>query len=354
VRYLVTGGAGFIGSNLVRHLLTERPTAEVVNLDLLTYAGNLASLEDVEHNPRYRFIHGDICDARIVGEAMRGTDVVFHLAAESHVDRSIVQDAPFVRTNVLGTATLLAAALAAGVRRFVQVSTDEVYGELPWRDPAVADPSAPRFTEETPLAPRSPYSASKAGGDHLALAYHATHGLDVVVTRCSNNYGPYQYPEKLIPVAITHALADRPVPVYGDGLYVRDWIHVEDHCRGLLAAAERGRAGRVYNFGADAERTNLALVRELLEVLGKPESLIEHVKDRPGHDRRYAIDASRARAELGWSPRVPFAEGLRETVAWYRTHGDWCRAVLARQNEAPRAHLQPRSQAHPQPSASET
>jgi dTDP-glucose 4,6-dehydratase len=330
MRYLVTGGAGFIGSNFVQHLLEARPNVEVVNLDALTYAGNLVSLEDVETHPCYRFVHGDICDGDVVREALAGVDVVFNLAAESHVDRSIIQDAPFVRTNVLGTATLLAAALAEGVSRFVQVSTDEVYGELPWRDPSAGDPRAPKFTEETPVAPRSPYSASKAAGDHLALAYHATHGMDVVVTRCSNNYGPYQYPEKLIPVMITRALEDEPLPVYGDGLYVRDWIHVDDHCRGLLAAAERGRGGRVYNFGGDAERTNMSLVREVLDILGKPESLIAHVKDRPGHDRRYAIDASRAKTELGWKPTVDFDEGLHRTVAWYRENRAWCRAVLAR------------------------
>jgi dTDP-glucose 4,6-dehydratase len=330
MRILVTGGAGFIGSNFVRLLLAERPDAEVLNLDALTYAGNLVSLRDVEGNPRYRFVHGDICDGDVVAEALEGVDVVYHLAAESHVDRSIIEDAPFVRTNVLGTATLLAAALAAGVSRFVQVSTDEVYGELPWRDPTDGDPRAAKFSEETPLAPRSPYSASKAAGDHLALAYHTTHGMDVVVTRCSNNYGPYQYPEKLIPVLITKALANEPVPVYGDGLYVRDWIHVMDHCRGILAAGERGRAGRVYNFGGDAERTNLSLVREVLAVLGKPDTLIAHVKDRPGHDRRYAIDASRAKAELGWSPSVGLSVGLRETVAWYQVNQDWCDEVLRR------------------------
>jgi dTDP-glucose 4,6-dehydratase len=230
---------------------------------------------------------------------------------------------------VLGTATLLSAALEAGVRRFVQVSTDEVYGELPWRDPADGRRDAPRFTEETPLAPRSPYSASKAGGDHLALAYHTTHGLDVVVTRCSNNYGPFQYPEKLIPRMITCALADEPLPVYGDGLYVRDWIHVSDHCRGLLAAAEKGRAGRVYNFGGNSERTNLSLVQEVLDILGKPKTLIEHVRDRPGHDRRYAIDASRAGAELSWSPAVDMHRGLRDTVSWYLHNQAWCNAVAA-------------------------
>jgi len=327
MKYLVTGGAGFIGSNFVRFLLAERPGCEVVNLDALTYAGHRETLADIEGNTRHRFVHGDICDAPVVRGLMHGVDVVFNLAAESHVDRSIVEDTPFLRTNVLGTGVLLATALDVGVRRFVQVSTDEVYGELPWRDPADGRADAPRFTEDTPLAPRSPYSASKAAGDHLVMAYHATHGLDVVITRCSNNYGPFQHPEKLIPLMLTHALADRRLPVYGDGLYVRDWIHVSDHCRGLLSAAERGRAGRVYNFGGDAERTNLSVVHELLDILGKPRSLVEHVADRPGHDRRYAIDAARAGAELGWAPSVPFGHGLRDTVAWYRNHADWCKKV---------------------------
>ncbi len=327
MKYLVTGGAGFIGSNFVRHLLAVRPDAQVVNLDALTYAGHRESLVDVEDDPRYRFVHGDICDSDIVRAEMVGVDVVFHLAAESHVDRSITADAPFIRTNVLGTGTLLAAALDAGVKRFVQVSTDEVYGELPWRDPADGRTDVPKFTEETPLAPRSPYSASKAAGDHLALAYHTTHGMDVVVTRCSNNYGPYQYPEKLLPVLITRAMANKPLPVYGDGLYVRDWIHVLDHCSGLLAAADGGRAGRVYNFGGNAERTNLSVVHEVLSILGKPRSLIEHVRDRPGHDRRYAIDASGAGAELGWEHTVGFEEGLRRTVAWYLANAAWCKAV---------------------------
>ena len=323
MKILVTGGAGFIGSNLVRWLLEHRRDAEVVNLDALTYAGNLESLADVEAHPRYAFVHGDICDPAAVAGAMEGADVVLHLAAESHVDRSILSDAPFVRTNVLGTQTLLAAALALGVQRFVHVSTDEVYGELPWRDPDDGDPTAPRFTEDTPLAPRSPYSASKAGSDHLALAYHATHGLDVVVTRCSNNYGPYQFPEKLIPLMITHALEDRALPVYGDGLYVRDWIQVVDHCRGIVAAAERGEAGRVYNFGGEAERTNLWVVRSILRALGKPEDRIEYVKDRKGHDRRYAIDFSRAEAELDWRPSVTFEEGLADTVRWYLDNETW-------------------------------
>ncbi len=324
-RYLVTGGAGFIGSNLVRLLLQTRPDAEVVNFDALTYAGNLESLKDVDDDPRYAFVHGDICDGAAVRAAMRPGDVVLHLAAESHVDRSILSDAPFVKTNVLGTQTLLAAALEIGVERFVHVSTDEVYGELPWRDPSEAGPGddAPLFTEATPLAPRSPYSASKAASDHLALAYHTTHGMDVVVTRCSNNYGPYQFPEKLVPLMITHALEDRALPVYGDGLHVRDWIEVRDHCRGILAAADEGRAGQAYNFGGDAERTNLSVVRAILRALDKPEDRIEHVKDRPGHDRRYAIDFSRAEEELGWRPSVGFEEGLEATVGWYLDNRTW-------------------------------
>ncbi|HSW31554.1 MAG TPA: dTDP-glucose 4,6-dehydratase [Longimicrobiales bacterium] len=324
---LVTGGAGFIGSNLVRWLLANRADVRVINLDALTYAGNLESLKDVERDPRYTFVHGDICDPGIVAEAMHGVDLVLHLAAESHVDRSILADAPFVRTNVLGTQTLLAAALALEVGRFVHVSTDEVYGELPWRDPSDGDPTAPKFTEDTPIAPRSPYSASKAASDLLALAYHTTHGMDVVVTRCSNNYGPYQFPEKLVPLMITHALEDRALPVYGDGLYVRDWIQVTDHCRGIVAAAEQGRAGRVYNFGGDAERTNLTVVRAILRALGKPEDRIEHVKDRKGHDRRYAIEFSRAEEELGWRPSVTFEQGMADTVRWYLENETWWRRV---------------------------
>ena len=326
-RILVTGGAGFIGSNLVRLLLAERDDVEVVNLDLLTYAGNLANLRDVGPS-RYTFIHGDVCDADVVRRALVGVDAVMHLAAETHVDRSIQGGAPFVRTNVLGTHTMLATALEVGVRRFLHCSTDEVYGELPWQDPDAPGPRE-RFTEETPMDPRSPYSASKAGSDHFALAFHRTHGMDVVVTRCSNNYGPFQFPEKLIPLCVTNALEDRPLPVYGDGLNVRDWIHVEDHCRGMIAALERGTAGRIYNFGGDAERTNLQVVRRILSALGKGEDRVQFVRDRPGHDRRYAVDSARARAELGWAPLVTFEQGLDETVAWYDKNREWWRAVRA-------------------------
>ncbi|MDG2240319.1 MAG: dTDP-glucose 4,6-dehydratase [Longimicrobiales bacterium] len=325
MKYLVTGGAGFIGSNLVRHLLAAEADVEIVVLDALTYAGNLESLTDVSSDERYRFVRGDICDPEIVQGVMTGIDTVFHLAAESHVDRSIQAGMPFVRTNVMGTQVLLAAALEEGVGRFVQVSTDEVYGELPWFAPGDPDGRRHRFTEDTALSPRSPYSASKAGGDHLALAYHATHGMDVVVTRCSNNYGPYQFPEKLIPLMITHALEDRSLPVYGDGLNVRDWIHVDDHCHGLVAAAGSGKAGQVYNFGGEEERTNLDVVTEVLRALDKPAGRIEHVTDRLGHDRRYAIDTTKAREELEWSPSVAFPAGLRETVAWYIDNASWWR-----------------------------
>lgn len=333
MRYLITGGAGFIGSALVHHVLEERPDVEIVTLDALTYAGHLENLDGVLSNPRHRFVEGDVCDGALVRTLLDDVDVVIHLAAESHVDRSILSDQPFVRTNVVGTATLLAAAVDAGISRFLHVSTDEVYGSLPWVDPenpTDEGQTAIRFSEATPLAPRSPYAASKAAGDHLALAYHVTHGLDVVVTRCSNNYGPRQFPEKLIPVIVRRALEGLPLPLYGDGLNVRDWIHVHDHCRGLLAALDSGDAGRVYNFGGDAERTNLSVVRTILSLLGKPRSLIQFVEDRPGHDRRYAVDHSRATEELGWSPRVSFEEGLEATVRWYRAHEAWAHAVTSR------------------------
>jgi dTDP-glucose 4,6-dehydratase len=313
---LITGGSGFIGSNLVRFVLAERPGWRVVNLDKLTYAGNAESLAELEGHPRYRFVRGDISNGELVAEILRSEriDAVMHLAAESHVDRSILSPAIFIETNVRGTQVLLEAVRELGVKHFLHVSTDEVYGSL--------GPTG-LFTEETPLAPSSPYSASKAGSDLLALAYAHTFGLHAVVTRCSNNYGPYQFPEKLIPLMIANALEDKPLPVYGDGRNVRDWIHVEDHVRGLLAALEQGKAGQVYNFGASSERPNIDIVKGVLRLLGKPESLIQYVKDRPGHDRRYAIDSTRARRDLGWAPAHRFEEALAATVQWYREHRGW-------------------------------
>lgn len=326
MKLLVTGGAGFIGSNLIRQIVHETEH-DVVNIDALTYSGNLENLAAVAESPRYTFIHGDICDAGVVFDAVQGVDAIIHMAAESHVDRSIESAAPFVRTNVLGTQTLLAAALEAGVGRFVHVSTDEVYGSLPWSDPANPDPDRSLFTEESPLAPRSPYAASKAGSDVLAMAYHHTHGLDVVITRCSNNYGPFQFPEKLIPLMATNALAGEPLPVYGDGLYVRDWIHVEDHCEGVLAALTRGTAGEVYNFGGGAERTNLQVVHGVIQAAGCDPDLIRRVEDRPGHDRRYAVDARKAAEALEWTPRMDFEQGLIQTVDWYRENEAWWQRV---------------------------
>jgi dTDP-glucose 4,6-dehydratase len=325
MKILVTGGAGFIGSHLVRHLLQQRSDVEVVTLDLLTYAGNLYNLRAVAGDPRHTFVNGDICDDELVRGLLDNTDAILNLAAESHVDRSIADPAPFIRTNIEGTRVLLEAALEQGVSRFLQVSTDEVYGELPWLDPAANLPDRPAFSEDSPIRPRSPYAASKAGADLLALSFFETHGLDVVISRGSNNYGPHQHPEKLIPMVITRALAGQAVPVYGDGLHIRDWMFVEDFCSGILASLERGRAGEVYNFGGRAERTNLDLVRTLLDLLGLSESLISFVADRPGHDRRYAMDVSKAGGALGWVPQADFRSRLEDTVQWYhkrRAHVD--------------------------------
>ncbi|HEY7153248.1 MAG TPA: dTDP-glucose 4,6-dehydratase [Gemmataceae bacterium] len=315
---LVTGGCGFIGSNFIHYLLEQEPELHVVNFDALTYAGNLANLADVANHPRYRFVHGDITDRAAVASALDGVHSVVHFAAESHVDRSIQDSGPFVRTNILGTQVLLDAARAAGVERFVHVSTDEVYGSL-------GDTGF--FREDTPLAPNSPYAASKAASDLLVRSYVHTFHFPALITRCSNNYGPYQFPEKLIPLFISNLLRDEPVPVYGDGQNVRDWIHVRDHCSGIHAVWRRGKAGEVYNLGGRSERTNLQLTHALLEALGKPTSLIRYVPDRPGHDRRYAIDCGKSERELGWRPAVVFEEGLRETITWYRAHGDWIAAI---------------------------
>jgi dTDP-glucose 4,6-dehydratase len=318
---LVTGGAGFIGSNFVQLVLRERPDWQVVNLDLLTYAGNLENLSAVERDPRYAFEQGDICEAADVARAFaacRAPVSVVHFAAESHVDRSIQSGLPFVRTNVIGTQVMLDEARARKVERFLHVSTDEVYGSLG---------ATGKFTEETPLAPNSPYSASKAASDLLVRAAFHTHGFPGLITRCSNNYGPYQFPEKLIPLMIANAGEDQPLPVYGDGQNVRDWLYVEDHCEALLAVLERGRAGEVYNVGGNNEYPNLAIVRLILATLGKPESLIRFVKDRPGHDRRYAIDAGKIRRELGWEPRFRFEQALPLTIRWYQAHAVWLQRV---------------------------
>ena len=320
MRYvLVTGGCGFIGSNFVRYLLENDPDVAVINFDQLTYAGNLANLAGLENHPRYRFVKGDITDRHAVREVVgSGVEAVINFAAESHVDRSIHDCGPFVSTNVVGTQVLLDAAREAQVPRYLQVSTDEVYGSL--------GPTG-YFTEETPLAPNSPYAASKAAADLLVRSYVHTFGLPAVITRCSNNYGPYQFPEKLIPLFITNLVRDEPVPVYGDGQNVRDWIHVRDHCAAIDRVWREGRVGEVYNVGGRCERTNLDLTHALLEAVGKPRSLIRYVKDRPGHDRRYAIDCSKIERELGWRPQVPFEQGLRETVRWYQEHADWVQTI---------------------------
>jgi len=313
---LVTGGCGFIGSNLVHHLRAKRPEWTVVTFDKLTYAGNLENLAALEGDRRHVFVRGDVCNRELLDHvlARHRIDAVLHLAAESHVDRSILGPELFVQTNVLGTQVLLEACRAAGVRRLVMVSTDEVYGSL---GPTGA------FTETFPLQPSSPYSASKAGADLLTLAHGHTYGQDVVVTRCSNNYGRFQFPEKLIPLMVVNALHDEPLPVYGDGGNVRDWLHVEDHCEALLLVLEKGRSGEVYNIGGGAERKNIDLVKGLLALLGKGEELIRFVADRPGHDRRYAIDPSKIRNELGWKPAHTFERGLAETVRWYVDNASW-------------------------------
>jgi dTDP-glucose 4,6-dehydratase len=324
--FLVTGGCGFIGSNLVRRLLDLHPGDEVVNLDLLTYAGSGGNLDDLAGHPRYRLVKGDVCALHRAGDlddriARGGFRAVFHLAAESHVDRSALEAVDFVRTNVQGTQAVVDWCRAGGARRLVHVSTDEVYGSLGARG---------RFRETTPLDPNSPYAASKAASDLLVLAAVRTHGravLDAVVTRCSNNYGPWQFPEKFIPLMISNATDGEPLPVYGDGRQVRDWIHVDDHVSGLLAAFERGRAGEVYNLGGSAERENIRVAEAILDLLGRPRSLLRHVEDRPGHDRRYAIDSRKARRELGWKPSRRFERGLRDTVRWYREHESWWRAI---------------------------
>ncbi|MFZ3590406.1 dTDP-glucose 4,6-dehydratase [Bacillus sp. DJP31] len=322
MKLLVTGGAGFIGSNFVRYMVTKYPQYQIVNLDYLTYAGNLENLKDIENASNYTFIKGDIADRDFVNELFQKEkfDYVLNFAAESHVDRSITNPDIFVKTNIQGTLALLDAAKEIGVKKYLQVSTDEVYGTLG---------ETGYFSEETPLAANSPYSASKAGSDLLVRAYHETFGLPVNITRCSNNYGPFHFPEKLIPLIIINALQDKELPVYGDGLNVRDWLHVEDHCQAIDLVLHKGKDGEVYNVGGNNERTNIEIVKTILKQLDKPESLIKYVTDRLGHDRRYAIDATKLRTELGWEPKYNFDTGIEQTINWYLENQDWWKNIIS-------------------------
>jgi len=318
MRLLVTGGCGFIGSNFIRFFLDKYTDASVINVDKLTYAGNLQNLSDLSESPRYHFIRGDIADASRMEEVIReGVDAIVNFAAESHVDRSIEDPSAFMKTNIFGTFVLLEAvrkSFAVPKIRFLHISTDEVYGSLG---------ETGTFTEETSLAPNSPYSASKGAADMMVRSYYHTYGLSVLITRCSNNYGPYQFPEKLIPLMVSNAMEDQELPIYGDGMYIRDWIYVEDHCRALDRVLRQGRDGEVYNVGGGSERTNLYVAKSILDRLGKPHSLIRYVADRPGHDRRYAIDFSKIERELGWKPTVSFEEGIDRTIEWYQIHREW-------------------------------
>ena len=325
MKILVTGGAGFIGGNFVHYMVNRYPEGMIVNLDLLTYAGNLETLKPVENKPNYKFIKGDIADRKFVFELFQkeGFDAVVNFAAESHVDRSIENPTIFVTTNVLGTTTLLDASKEFGVKRYHQVSTDEVYGDLPLDRPDLF------FTEATPLHTSSPYSSSKASADLFVLAYYRTFGLPVTISRCSNNYGPYHFPEKLIPLMISRALANEPLPVYGTGENVRDWLYVEDHCAAIDLILRHGRIGEVYNVGGHNERTNLEVVKTILKVLNKPESLIRYVKDRPGHDMRYAIDPTKLENELGWKPEYNFDTGIRQTIEWYLNNKEWWQNIIS-------------------------
>ena len=322
---IVTGGAGFIGSNFIFHMLNKYPDYRIVCLDCLTYAGNLSTLEPVMNNPNFRFVKESITDREAVYRLFEEEkpDIVVNFAAESHVDRSIENPEIFLDTNIKGTAVLMDACRKYGITRYHQVSTDEVYGDLPLDRPDLF------FTEETPIHTSSPYSSSKAGADLLVLAYHRTYGLPVTISRCSNNYGPYHFPEKLIPLMISRALADEELPVYGDGANVRDWLHVSDHCEAIDLILHKGRVGEIYNIGGHNERTNLEVVKTILKALDKPESLIRYVKDRPGHDRRYAIDPTKIETELGWKPKYNFDTGIRQTIDWYLNNQDWWKHILS-------------------------
>ena len=325
MKIIVTGGAGFIGGNFVHHMVNKYPDYQIVNLDLLTYAGNLETLKPVEGKPNYKFVKGDIADREFIFRLFEEEkpDVVVNFAAESHVDRSITDPESFVRTNVMGTTTLLDACREFGIKRYHQVSTDEVYGDLPLDRPDLF------FTEETPIHTSSPYSSSKAGADLLVLAYYRTYGLPVTVSRCSNNYGPYHFPEKLIPLMISNALNDKPLPVYGEGLNVRDWLYVEDHCKAIDLIIHKGKVGEVYNIGGHNEMRNIDIVKLICEELHKPESLITHVTDRKGHDMRYAIDPTKIHNELGWLPETKFKDGIKKTIQWYLDNREWWETIIS-------------------------
>lgn len=321
MKILVTGGAGFIGSNFILYWIKNHPKDQIVNLDKLTYAGNLENLKSTQGNPNYTFIKGDICDSETVAKVIEGVDTIVHFAAETHVDRSILKPADFVVTNVVGTQVLLDAALKNNVKRFHHISTDEVFGSLELND-------SKKFDENTKYNPHSPYSAAKAGSDHLVRAYSDTFGLPITITNCSNNFGPYQFPEKVIPLAITNVIEGKKIPIYGDGLYVRDWLYVEDHCRAIDLVLEKGKVGETYVIGGQTEEVNnLEVARKILKILGKDEGFIEFVKDRPGHDRRYAVDWSKIKDELGWQPLHNFDEWLEKTVEWYRENEKWWKDV---------------------------
>ncbi len=318
MKLLITGGAGFIGSNFVHYILKNHPEDEVINLDLLTYCGNLENLKEVENNPKYKFVKGDICDVKLVDSLVKQCDAIVHLAAESHVDRSILDPGPFINTNVLGTTTLLNAAIKQGNKRFHHVSTDEVFGSL--------GPTG-LFNEKTLYDPHSPYSASKAASDHLVRAYFHTYQLPITISNCSNNYGPYQFPEKLIPLFVTNLLQGKKVPLYGDGLNVRDWLYVEDHCQAVDIVLRKGKIGETYCIGGNEEKTNLEITHQVLKILGFDKDKIEYVADRKGHDLRYAIDATKIKKELGWEPKYKFNQALKETIDWYKNNQDWWKRI---------------------------
>jgi dTDP-glucose 4,6-dehydratase len=321
MKLLVTGGAGFIGSNFILYWIKNHPNDQIVNFDMLTYAGNLENLKEVEKSTQYTFIKGDITSKEDVENAMQGVDIVVHFAAESHVDRSIADPSAFVKTNVLGTQVLLDAAVKQSIKRFHHISTDEVFGSLVLEEPR-------KFSESTPYNPRSPYSASKAGSDHLVRAYATTYGLPITITNCSNNFGPYQFPEKLIPLTITNLLEGKKIPVYGDGLYVRDWLYVDDHCFAIDLVLQNGKVGETYLIGGQTELLpNIEIVKKIIHIMGKDESSIEFVKDRPGHDRKYDVDWSKIKSELGWKPRYSFDEYLEKTINWYTNNQAWWKDV---------------------------